>query len=159
MRYREVEAEVRSWVESADEPVRHRFARQAILALTHLIRIEHLFGGDLDENAWRALERLMVEPERPMAELSAALAEIDAGILADGDMAPELVTLLDGFDTWRDWLADRHPDAVYRLAILNVEHLDFLLSPSLDDYLAEPEMARLIDRFRSMLTGSPEIPK
>ncbi|GIJ64815.1 hypothetical protein Vau01_123310 [Virgisporangium aurantiacum] len=87
------------------------------------------------------------------ADLRRYLAQIDAGVLTDGDMDGLLVMVLDALDHWATFRETGERNALYELAIRSIELVDFQVEDADPaDFLAAPAMAAEYDRLMRALT-------
>jgi hypothetical protein len=156
VRYDEVEAAVLRLVERAGDDRLRGFGAETV---GRLVRDELLVDvaveEELDEEAAAAFgaARAGVLTARP-AELRTQLERIDDGILTDGDMDPELLTVLTAIEHWTTYLETGRRGELYELAIRSIEQVDFQVSADLGDFLAEPEMAAEYARIERLLAVS-----
>ena len=85
------------------------------------------------------------------ATLSSHLEVIDAGVFADGTMDPRLLFMIQAIDDWAAYLDKKDLRSLVRLAATAIEQIDWQISPSLDDFLAYPEMRAERDRIAHLL--------
>lgn len=155
MRYDELEAAILRQVRGADDEHLRAFGAETVV---QLVRDELLSDvaveDELDEDAVAALSvaRENVLTAGP-AELRAQLTRIDDGVLTDGDMDPELLTVISALEHWTTYLETGRREEIYELAIRSIEHVDFQVSADLSDFLATPEMATEYERIERMLTA------
>ena len=155
MRYDELEAAILQQVGAADEGNLRAFGAETVV---RLVREELLtdvaLADELDEDAVAALgiARENVRTAGP-AELRSQLTRIDEGVLTDGDMDPELLTVISALEHWTTYLETGRREEIYELAIRSIEQIDFQVSADLSDFLATPEMAAEYERIKRRLTA------
>jgi hypothetical protein len=155
VRYDEVETAILRLVHSADDESLRTFGAETVI---RLVREEQLLDvaveDELDQDAAAALSiaRDNVLTAGP-SELRTQLARIDEGILTDGDMDPALLTVISALEHWTTYLETGRRGELYELAIRSVEQVDFQVSASLDDFLADPDMAAEYERIERLLTA------
>ncbi|WP_433532896.1 hypothetical protein ACQPYA_13350 [Micromonospora sp. CA-263727] len=154
MRYDELDAAILQLVAGASDDRLRVFGAETV---DRLVRGEPLpdvaAEDEFDEDA---LAAFTVACENVLTasptELRALLTRVDDGILSDGDMDPELLTIVSALEHWTTYLETGRRDELYELAIRSVEQVDFQVSADLDDFLATPEMAAEYERIERLLT-------
>jgi hypothetical protein len=155
VRYDELEAAILRLVEGAGDDNLRVFGAETVARLVgDEIVLDVELEDELDEDATAALgiARENVRTAGP-AELRAQLARIDDGILTDGDMDPELLTVLTALEHWTTYLETGERGELYELAIRSIEQVDFQVSADLGDFLAKPEMAAEYERIERLLSA------
>jgi hypothetical protein len=147
--YKAVEAAILDAINAADWNRLSAFGADTVVRLTRdNALLSSVSRHELDNNAWQALNDscrhvLTAGP----AELRRYLAQIDAGVLTDGDMDGLLVMILDALDHWTTFLETGERNALYELAIRSIELVDFQVEDADPvDFLAAPDMAAEYDR-------------
>ncbi|MFF3853292.1 hypothetical protein [Micromonospora sp. NPDC002575] len=154
MRYHEVEKAIQQLIDAAGEDDLHAFGLATVTRLTTADLVDQADEDDLDKDAWAALATArQTVATAGASELRALLDRIDEGILADGDMDPGLLIVLSALEHWTTYLEEHRRSELHELAIRSLEEVDFRVSPALDDFLAEPEMAAEYARIRQLLTA------
>ena len=154
MRYDELEAAILELVGRAGDDTLRVFGAETV---ARLVRDELLHDvavdDELDEDAMAALSsaRANVLTAGP-TELRAQVTRIEDGILADGDLDPELLNVITALEHWTAYLETGQRDELYELAIRSIEQVDFQVSADLDDFLAPPELAAEYERIERLLS-------
>ncbi|MDG6109883.1 hypothetical protein Daura_19280 [Dactylosporangium aurantiacum] len=123
MEYDAVEAAIRRAIDAADEERLRAFAADAVLRLTgDDDRLGTVPGRELTGPAWQALHAahrdvLTAGP----AELRRHLDTVDAGVLSDGDMDPDLLLTVTALDSWTGLLETGDRRHVFDLSIRLIE--------------------------------------
>ncbi|KUL27062.1 hypothetical protein [Actinoplanes awajinensis] len=155
MRYDELEAAIVRLVRDAGEDNLRTFGAETVVRLVRdEAALDPADQDQLDPDAAAALgaacENVLTAGP---AELRAQLTRIDDGILADGDMDPELLSVITALEHWTTYLETGLRGELYELAIRSIEQVDFQVSADLGDFLAEPEMAAEYARITRLLTA------
>lgn len=155
MEYKAVETAILDAVNAADRKRLGTFGADTVVRLTRDNELlTSVSRHELDSNAWQAFNDscrhvLTAGP----AQLRRNLAQIDAGVLTDGDMDGLLVMVLDALDHWTTFLETGERTALYELAFRSIELVDFQVEDADPvDFLAAPAMAAEYDRIMRALT-------
>ena len=114
-------------IDAAGEERLHAFGSETVVRLTRDNEpLNSVSRRELDGNAWRALndacrDVLTAGP----AELRRHLAQIDAGVLTDGDMDSMLLIVVTSLDLWTTFLETGGRRELYGLAIRSIDLVDF----------------------------------
>jgi hypothetical protein len=156
VKYVAVEEAILDMIDAADEERLRAFGAETVARLTRdnelLASVSRL---ELDRAAWQALDDACrhVLTAGP-AELRRYLAQVDAGVLTDGDMDGLLLMVLMSLDHWTSFLETGERRELYELAIRSIELVDFQVEDADPaDFLAAPDMAAEFDRIRRALAG------
>ncbi|GAA2692675.1 hypothetical protein [Actinoplanes palleronii] len=155
MRYDELEASVVRLVRDAGEDNLRTFGAETVVRLVRdAAALDPADQDQLDPDAAAALGAACANVlTAGPAELRAQLTRIDDGILADGDMDPELLSVITALEHWTTYLETGLRGELYELAIRSIEQVDFQVSADLGDFLADPEMAAEYARITRLLTA------
>ncbi|EEP70510.1 hypothetical protein MCAG_00837 [Micromonospora sp. ATCC 39149] len=155
MRYDELEADIRHLIAGASEDNLRIFGAETVARLVRdELPLDFAAEDELDEDAWAALAIARENVLTTSAtELRTQLARIDEGILTDGDMDPELLTIVSALEHWTTYLETDQRGELYELAIRSIEQVDFQVSADLNDFLAKPQMAAEYERIKRLLTA------
>jgi hypothetical protein len=152
--YKAVEAAILGAINAAERKRLSTFAADTVVRLTRdNALLTSVSRDELDRNAWQALNDscrhvLTAGP----AGLRRYLAQIDAGVLTDGDMDGLLVMVLDALDHWTTFLETGERNALYELAIRSIELVDFEVEDADPaDFLGAPDIAAEYDRIMRAL--------
>ncbi|TDC61240.1 hypothetical protein E1258_12195 [Micromonospora sp. KC207] len=155
MRYDKLEADIRHLIAGASEDNLRIFGAETVARLVRdELPLNFAAEDELDEDAWAALAIARENVLTTSAtELRTQLARIDEGILTDGDMDPELLTIVSALEHWTTYLETDQRGELYELAIRSIEQVDFQVSADLNDFLAKPQMAAEYERIKRLLTA------
>lgn len=156
MDYAEVEQAVLGFVMGASEADLRAFGVETVVRLTSYETLEDAASVEFDEDALRAFELACANAATAdAAELRGYLVKVDEGTLSDGDMDSEVLLALSALEHWTTYLEEGSSGELYELAIRSIEEVDFQVSATLGDFLAEPAMAAEYARIERLLGGSP----
>jgi hypothetical protein len=161
VQYEAVEATIRRMVNTVDEQRLLAFGSETVLRLT---RDNELLGcvsrWELDASAWQALGGACQDVLRAgPVELRRRLAQIDAGVLSDGDMDSILLLVLASLDLWASFLETGGRREVADLVMRLLDLVDFQAEDGdLADFLASPDVAAEYARITHALVHAPQTP-
>jgi hypothetical protein len=147
----------KTWVSEAIEraPPERRlvFARETVAEVLNSSTFDEIdLAIELSDKASAALAaaRREIFTASP-ATLRSHLEVIDAGVLTEGIMDPRLLFMVQAIDDWASYLDEKDLRSLVCLAVTAIEQIDWQISPSLEDFLAGPEMQAERDRIAHLL--------
>lgn len=159
MRYDELETALRRLVDTAGDENLRVFGAETVDRLVRKEGLLDVAEDELDEDALAALTTARENVRTAdAAGLRALVTRIDGGVLTDGDMDPELLTVLAALEHWTTYLETGQRGELHELALRCVEEVDYQVSADLGDFLAAPEMAAEYERIERLLARRPTVP-